>query len=556
MAVGVILVFRSTRVINFAIGEMGGFAAALLARLVINWGVDFWLAFVAVHRRSARSSAPRSSCRSCAGCSRAPRVILLVATIGAAQLLLFLPVRPARARQLVARVPHRRSPFTWESAAPDRAERARHGARRDPAARWSRSRCFLNRTKYGLAIRASAAQPRRRAPGRRSTSSGCRRSSGSLAGALARIATDARGAAHDGQLASESHARARAAAARARRRAHRRHGVDAGGRCWRRRDRRHRERCSSTTTRRARAARRRPARRRAARVCSSLARARSHAEVGTRGVGRSRPGPPDAARAARRCGGCGASRVWSGSSLALVALVAARRSRTLRRSTFLCSRVLLYRAGRAVAHGAHRLGGPALARPVRLRRRRRHDAPPPWCAPGSTSSRRSSSPRSIATVVAMIVGAPALRHPGPVPRRHDARVRGDDVVVAALARRLPARRTSSRSTSRAGEILDDRRSGRSAPTTSMCLVVLVSSCSSRSRCLRRPARPLADRGARQRAGRGIVRALTRRGSKLTAFGIVGRARRARGRPVRRARRAVRAIAASRRASRCWSSRSP
>ena len=67
MAVGVILVFRSTRVINFAIGEMGGFAAALLVRLVIDWDVPFWLSFVAVHRgrrgrrrrdRAARRAAP------------------------------------------------------------------------------------------------------------------------------------------------------------------------------------------------------------------------------------------------------------------------------------------------------------------------------------------------------------------------------------------------------------------------------------------------------------------------------------------------------------------
>ena len=69
MAVGVILVFRSTRVINFAIGEMGGFAAALLYRLVIDWDVPFWLSFVAgiavgaVVRRRARAA------RSCAGCS-------------------------------------------------------------------------------------------------------------------------------------------------------------------------------------------------------------------------------------------------------------------------------------------------------------------------------------------------------------------------------------------------------------------------------------------------------------------------------------------------------
>ena len=62
MAVGVILVFRSTRVINFAIGEMGGFAAALLYRLVIDWDVPFWVVVRRVHRGRRASSAPRSSC--------------------------------------------------------------------------------------------------------------------------------------------------------------------------------------------------------------------------------------------------------------------------------------------------------------------------------------------------------------------------------------------------------------------------------------------------------------------------------------------------------------
>ena len=36
LGVGLMLIFRSTRVINFAFGEMGGFGAALLALLVIN----------------------------------------------------------------------------------------------------------------------------------------------------------------------------------------------------------------------------------------------------------------------------------------------------------------------------------------------------------------------------------------------------------------------------------------------------------------------------------------------------------------------------------------
>src|SRR5688572_5114149 len=88
MAVGVILVFRSARVINFAIGEMGGFSAALLYRLVIDWDVPFWVSFAigiavgAVFGAAIELVVVRRL-------FSAPRVILLVALIGAAQLLLF-----------------------------------------------------------------------------------------------------------------------------------------------------------------------------------------------------------------------------------------------------------------------------------------------------------------------------------------------------------------------------------------------------------------------------------------------------------------------------------
>jgi ABC-type branched-subunit amino acid transport system permease subunit/ABC-type branched-subunit amino acid transport system ATPase component len=88
MAVGLILVFRSARVINFAIGDMGAFSAALLYRLVIDWDVPFWIALLAGIAVGA-----------CIGAAielvvvrrlfSAPRVILLVALIGVAQLLQF-----------------------------------------------------------------------------------------------------------------------------------------------------------------------------------------------------------------------------------------------------------------------------------------------------------------------------------------------------------------------------------------------------------------------------------------------------------------------------------
>ena len=153
MAVGVILVFRSTRVINFAIGEMGGFAAALLYRLVIDWDVPFWLSFVtgiavgAVVGAALELLVVRRL-------FSAPRVILLVALIGAAQVLLFF--------QLILPDVTRVRPYptafsgSWEIGGV---------LVRGPELTVIvvipllviALTLFLNRTKYGLAIRASAA---------------------------------------------------------------------------------------------------------------------------------------------------------------------------------------------------------------------------------------------------------------------------------------------------------------------------------------------------------------------------------------------------------------
>ena len=155
IAIGLILIYRSSRVINFALVEMGAFVAALLARLVINWGVSYWIALPAcvvvggllgagielvIVRRLFRS----------------PRVVLFVATIGLAQLLLFFQFELPKFNTYSA-FPTAFS-FTWQFQG-----------------LFIRSEhllvlvivpllaivltVFLNHTKYGLAIRASAANP-------------------------------------------------------------------------------------------------------------------------------------------------------------------------------------------------------------------------------------------------------------------------------------------------------------------------------------------------------------------------------------------------------------
>ena len=46
LALGVILVYRSSRVINFAVGATGVLAGQVMAHLVIRYGTPYWVGFV------------------------------------------------------------------------------------------------------------------------------------------------------------------------------------------------------------------------------------------------------------------------------------------------------------------------------------------------------------------------------------------------------------------------------------------------------------------------------------------------------------------------------
>ena len=45
LAVGLVLVYRSSRFVNFAHGSIGAFGASMLGLLVADWGAPYWLAF-------------------------------------------------------------------------------------------------------------------------------------------------------------------------------------------------------------------------------------------------------------------------------------------------------------------------------------------------------------------------------------------------------------------------------------------------------------------------------------------------------------------------------
>ncbi len=152
-AAGFVLIYRSTGVLNFAHGEVGAFGVALFVLLLAQYGVNWWLSFVL-------------ALAACAAIGMAielivirrlfasPRLVVLIATIGVGQIVVFAkfslpsvvtpgPIPPPfqatwtptdhirlQARELVvlAVIPVLIASLAW----------------------------FISRTRFGLAVRASA----------------------------------------------------------------------------------------------------------------------------------------------------------------------------------------------------------------------------------------------------------------------------------------------------------------------------------------------------------------------------------------------------------------
>lgn len=157
LAAGLVLVYRATKVVNFAHGEIGAFGAAVLALLVLDYHWNFFVALAAVLVIGAVLGAA-IELLVVRRLFRAPRLVLLVATIGVAQLLfvcqLLLPgieksapyPSPLDRRLEIGGVllgsPH----FMVLALVP---------------ATVAGLSVFLGRTPYGIAIRAAAENPDR-----------------------------------------------------------------------------------------------------------------------------------------------------------------------------------------------------------------------------------------------------------------------------------------------------------------------------------------------------------------------------------------------------------
>src|SRR5262245_7402662 len=87
LGVGLVLIYRSSRIINFAHGEIGAFCAVVLAKLVLDWHWSYPVAFIATALLGALIGAAWEVLV-ISRLFRAPRLVLLVATIGISQVML------------------------------------------------------------------------------------------------------------------------------------------------------------------------------------------------------------------------------------------------------------------------------------------------------------------------------------------------------------------------------------------------------------------------------------------------------------------------------------
>ena len=157
LAVGLVLIYRSNRIINFAHGQIGAFGAAVLGVAVINWHVPYWLAFPFAMLISAAVAVAAES-----GVVRrlrnAPRVMSIVATLGVGQLLVLLAYVISDQAASGASFP-RPSYLPEFDVGALRITAAYSGMLFLSPVLVLAIGLFLKRSRYGLAIRAAADNP-------------------------------------------------------------------------------------------------------------------------------------------------------------------------------------------------------------------------------------------------------------------------------------------------------------------------------------------------------------------------------------------------------------
>lgn len=114
LAIGFVLVYKSTRILNMAHGDIGGFGTVLLVHLSLDRGLGFWPSFVIAVAVGGLVGGLIEA-RFIHRLDGAPRVVVLVATLGLAQLLLAVNqviMSPAQQAQLLGSNAFP-TPFPW-----------------------------------------------------------------------------------------------------------------------------------------------------------------------------------------------------------------------------------------------------------------------------------------------------------------------------------------------------------------------------------------------------------------------------------------------------------
>lgn len=157
LAVGLILIYRSNRIINFAHGEIGAFAAALLGVTVTRWDVPYWVAFP-IALAIAGGVGAVSEVVVVRRLRNVPAVMSIVATLGLAQFLLLFSL-VVNSQASAGRL------FPQPAFLPEfdvgalRVTRAYSAMLFITPLLVAGLAWFLRKSRAGLAIRASAANP-------------------------------------------------------------------------------------------------------------------------------------------------------------------------------------------------------------------------------------------------------------------------------------------------------------------------------------------------------------------------------------------------------------
>jgi ABC-type branched-subunit amino acid transport system ATPase component/ABC-type branched-subunit amino acid transport system permease subunit len=155
LAVGLVLVYRTNRIINFAHGEIGAFGAALFGTAVLRWHIPYYLA-LPIAFAAAGGMAALAEVAVVRRLKNAPRLMSIVATLGVGQFLLFFSAafNPSSSAGFTYPSPPGLPEFTLGAL---RLTRAYTGMLVFGPLVVIGIAVFLRRSRFGLGIRAASA---------------------------------------------------------------------------------------------------------------------------------------------------------------------------------------------------------------------------------------------------------------------------------------------------------------------------------------------------------------------------------------------------------------